>query len=373
MVKKMNFCVVLTVVVLTGCTPIPSDYQSVSTDSSTADVVDSSEEEASTSATSGSENSLAIDEFEYNGKTISVLNDVPSILEKFGTPDKREPFQPVNTLPSFSYSYNSDKIEFNAVEVGGEELPLYISIYDENVKLPEGIHIGCTDEEIKAAYGEPSWDAWGDIYFMCYENEKCEISFNFDSETENDHKLSGIIYTNVDTSSIYYSDHKKRLSSDVDTVPASGDSANGLAGEEFLYNGKEISVLDKPHEKVIPNLGAPFRIDDLSPEGVFLYYFGSETEHIRLETYTYNGEELTKSLFINDKTIKTNKGIGVGCTTADVLAAYGDPLPPTDKNDFSMCYKFGQYEIAFHRNSKDGDIVSFAYINLDTFEKYLKD
>ena len=64
MVKKMNLCVVLTVVVLTGCTPIPSDYQSVSTDSSTADVVDSSEEEASTSATSGSENSLAIDELE---------------------------------------------------------------------------------------------------------------------------------------------------------------------------------------------------------------------------------------------------------------------------------------------------------------------
>ena len=183
--------------------------------------------------------------------------------------------------------------------------------------------------------------------------------------------MSGIFYTNVDTSSIYYSDHKKRLSKDVDTAPASGDSANGLAGEELLYNGKEISVLDKPHEKVIPNLGTPCRVDDLS--GMFLYYFGSETEGVRLETYTYNGEELTKSLFINDKITRTNKDIGVGSTTADVLAAYGNPLPPASEKDTSMCYKFGQYEIAFHRNSKDGDIVSFAYINLDTFEKYLND
>lgn len=373
MVKKMNFCVVLTVVVLTGCTPIPSDYQSVSTDSSTADVADSSEEEASTSATSGSENSLAIDEFEYNGKTISVLNDVPSILEKFGTPDKKEPFQPEYQSGRFSYYFDSEKIELNTVEVDGEELPFYIRISDENVKLPKGVHIGCTEEEVKAAYGEPSKTYTEAAYFMCYENEKYELSFVIGAEMDPVDEVKSIEFINVDTRSKYNFDSKKRLSSDVDTVPASGDSANGLAGEEFLYNGKEISVLDKPHEKVIPNLGAPFRIDDLSPEGVFLYYFGSETEHIRLETYTYNGEELTKSLFINDKTIKTNKGIGVGCTTADVLAAYGDPLPPTDKNDFSMCYKFGQYEIAFHRNSKDGDIVSFAYINLDTFEKYLND
>ena len=355
--KKVNLCALLTIVfVLMGCTPIPTGDQSVATDSSTADVVDPSVEEASTAATSGSEISLSANEFEYNGKAISILDDVPSILEKLGTPDKKEPFQPEYQSGRFSYYFDSEKIELNTVEIDGEELPFYIRIIDENVKLPKGVHIGCTEEEVKAAYGEPSKTYTEAAYFMCYENEKYELSFRIGAEMDPVDEAKSIEFVNVDTRSKY-----------------NFDSNNELAGEEFLYNGKEISVLDKPHEKVIPNLGAPFRIDDLSPEGVFLYYFGSETEHIRLETYTYNGEELTESLFINDKTIKTNKGIGVGSTTADVLAAYGDPLPPTDKNDFSMCYKFGQYEIAFHRNSKDGDIVSFAYINLDTFEKYLND
>ena len=141
--------------------------------------------------------------FEYNGQTVSILDDVQTTLGTLGTPTQEKPSPFSNNGEDVSYVYGSDPntIEYMSLKVEGDELvPDSFIIYDKNVKTSKSVGIGSTEAEIKAAYGDPdnvSKDA--SSYELAYDFGNFALGFDFDKKK----KVNAIIYSNMDTFNKY--------------------------------------------------------------------------------------------------------------------------------------------------------------------------
>lgn len=336
--KKITIpAIVLASVILFGCTPIPTDYET-----------------ASTEATSDSSISLADDQFEFNGKTVSVLDDVPYIFEVLGTPYKKEAFpEPHQDRVDYYYGSDDKYVALNTGNIDGKDCPFYIIICDNNIKTSKGIGLGSTEDEVRAAYGEPT-DSWEEgNHSISYDFERFELVFSFLDE------VCSFEYRNKDVISKYLA-----FLSTIDQ--ANFDSY--LEDYEFNYNGEAISIFDKVQDTQ-SKLGTPYKIDNYAQSGNFAYYYGTESDFIQYNTISVNDSELPRFILIKDRNVRTPGGISVGSTRDEVIDAYNIRTQVFYETFHSISYKFNDYEITFHFDDSDSFVESICYTNIKSHKE----
>jgi len=196
---------------LIGC---GSDASKTSTSTNIKEPAEEAATEATLQSDAGSENNSADKSgtannadaiFEYNGNSISVLNDVKSTITSLGTPIQNKSADPAEYIDyeTLFFGSETDPIEYGVFKLSdGSEVPYFINVYDKNIKTSKGIGIGNTEDEILSAYGEPSDIAdfpEVNIYDIVYDLEGFSISFSLDENK----KVSSITYLNADTDSKY--------------------------------------------------------------------------------------------------------------------------------------------------------------------------
>ena len=137
--------------------------------------------------------SLPDDSFLYKGNVISVLNDVDTTLKALGKKDSEQTSLYTNEA---LYSFDSHAIELETYKVDGEELPKCIYVIASGILTPKNICVGCSKEEVIAAYGEPN---------KVHDDTFSAIEYNFDDTNIvfdiYDEKVDRITIENVETSS----------------------------------------------------------------------------------------------------------------------------------------------------------------------------
>ncbi|RKM55595.1 hypothetical protein D6853_08550 [Butyrivibrio sp. X503] len=137
--------------------------------------------------------SLPDDSFLYKGNVISVLNDVKTTIDALGKKDSEKTSLYTNEN---LYSFDSHAIEFETYKVDGEELPKCIYVIASGILTPKNICVGCSKDEVIAAYGEPN--KVNDDTFSAIEYNFDDTNIVFDIYEE---KVDRITIENVETSS----------------------------------------------------------------------------------------------------------------------------------------------------------------------------
>lgn len=210
MKRRTSFLLVPAIALaLVGCGVVSTDSVSAAAAASTAEVAAATEattidEKISdeVSAPPAQITNSKDASFEYNGNTVSVLDDAKTTLAALGTPEKSEPSAYMNS-ETYYFGTEPDTIEYSAFKLSnGTEAPDFILIHDKNIKTSKGIGIGNTEKEIISAYGKPSEIAdfpEVNIYDLDYDMGSFSISFSLDD----DKKLTSFSYLNNDNSSKY--------------------------------------------------------------------------------------------------------------------------------------------------------------------------
>ncbi|MBR4669908.1 MAG: DUF4309 domain-containing protein [Butyrivibrio sp.] len=96
------------------------------------------------------------DEIEYNGVIVSINDEnMDNVFAAFGEPENTE-----GDRPGYYYTFDSGLVGVSSNiineidEESRQEYPDLISIRDENIKTSKGIHVGSSEDEVKAAYGD---------------------------------------------------------------------------------------------------------------------------------------------------------------------------------------------------------------------------
>ena len=132
---------------------------------------------------------LADDSVEYEGKLISIRNDVETTLNTLGTPDREAPSPYSGSDLCYIYGTDTEYIKFSPYKTSKNKLiPGAISIYDDEVKTSRGIGIGSTEREVLLAYGEPTDEAAEDgSYYISYDLDDICIRFIFNEDKTVEH------------------------------------------------------------------------------------------------------------------------------------------------------------------------------------------
>ena len=97
--------------------------------------------------------SLSDDQIQYNGNVISVMDDLNALLNKLNYPS------PVtygdDDFQSF-YTSKDGLITMETLKKDQFECPIDIIIDNPEINTSHDIHVGCTRDEVIAAYGEPN-------------------------------------------------------------------------------------------------------------------------------------------------------------------------------------------------------------------------
>ncbi|WP_026668332.1 hypothetical protein [Butyrivibrio sp. AE2005] len=127
---------------------------------------------------------LADHELMYNGKVLSVLNDVGKTFEDLGVYDRK-----ITDLPNeFFYVYDTPGIEFATYPAEKDVLPLAIDVSKPGVTTSRNIGVGNTKDEIEAAYGKPSeknnyTGQTGKEYYYKYQFDKFSVCFYLNAKS----------------------------------------------------------------------------------------------------------------------------------------------------------------------------------------------
>ena len=131
--------------------------------------------------------------FEYNGKTVSVLDDLETVKANLGTPTEEQPSPFSDNSGDKLYVFGSDPDTIDLATLDGKVQS--ITVYDYKIKTTKGIGIGSSEEEVLTAYGNSGekTEADGETDIL-YELGKYSIDFFFDRNS----KVITIIYANND-------------------------------------------------------------------------------------------------------------------------------------------------------------------------------
>ena len=167
------------------------------------------------------------------------------------------------------------------------------------------------------------------------------------SDTSNIPEISNVANTSDTPNAVVLSDASY-------TIPESDLS--------FEYNGKSVSVKNDA-KKNIEALGNPTE-EKTSPYNELdkSYIFGNAPDSIELLTI----KDKTQAIVIHDSNVKTSRGIGVGSTCDDVIAAYGGKAPTgVDGIDISIkfSYSYKNYSVSFDIDDKDRVVTAITYSN----------
>lgn len=131
--------------------------------------------------------------FEYNGKTVSVLDDLETVKANLGTPTEESSSPFSDNSDDKLYVFGSDPDTIDLATLDGKVQS--ITVYDYKIKTTKGIGIGSSEEEVLTAYGNSGekTEADGETDIL-YELGKYSIDFYF----HRNGKVISIIYTNND-------------------------------------------------------------------------------------------------------------------------------------------------------------------------------
>lgn len=143
-------------------------------------------------------NNLTDDVVVIKGKTLSVLDNMNSVLDVLGKPSKKDS----ESAPIFSYCFHKNDIQISSVSADNSEYPYSFMFQDKNVSTARGIKVGSSADEVIAAYGEPgeSIDNHDDNFDLdftnllySFENDKYNLTF-----TISNGKVEQFLYINND-------------------------------------------------------------------------------------------------------------------------------------------------------------------------------
>jgi hypothetical protein len=224
MKKKTTTAILLSttmMLALMGCGAASSDTDysasvaEVNTETNTTDDDTSKETDADTDASSdsasadssessGTTTASSDDSFEYNGQTLSILDDLQTTLDKLNSafPNEAQEISDKKTANDF-IAYNYDpvnsgeaQIDIFAFDYNGKQTVGQISIIKESFKTPRGIGVGSSSDDIIKAYGEPTTKAKianGIASMYKYKFDKYNLSFFVDNG-----KVDSIYYFHPD-------------------------------------------------------------------------------------------------------------------------------------------------------------------------------
>lgn len=221
MKKKTTTAIILAttmMLALMGCGAASTDTDSSSDAASVAEVntdteANSSDATADTSSDSASADSSEAadtatastdDSFTYKDKTFSILDDLPTTLDKINAVGTIVPDTPVEIDTGsklYDYDVNGSDSDFTIVTFtdNGKESVGQISLMGPNAKTSKGICVGNSLKELTSAYGEPT-SKTGNGYFYDYKFDNYVLSFD-----TNDDKVYVIYYYNLD----YYNSRRR--------------------------------------------------------------------------------------------------------------------------------------------------------------------
>jgi len=135
-------------------------------------------------------------------------------------------------------------------------------------------------------------------------------------------------------------------------IVANKPSNPSEADASFEYNGKTITYSSDGLETIKTALGKP-TMEDQAPSSDDpsdkLYTYGDSPNSIDL---TEIGGKLA-TISIYDSSLKTARGISIGSTSADVIAAYGDAETTKLDGSTEIDYDFGSYTLIFFLDKSD--------------------
>lgn len=93
---------------------------------------------------------LQDDQFRYDGKVVSILDDVNTLVETINDSNPEE-------YEGQTFYYTEDKaIYLETLDKDGSELPICLTINDYGIATNHNISIGSFRDDVIAAYGEPN-------------------------------------------------------------------------------------------------------------------------------------------------------------------------------------------------------------------------
>lgn len=351
---------------------------------------------------------LADHQFLYNGKVVSVMDDISTIMGNLGrfsnrsTACKEQP----------CYKYDSGYIYFITGVYGNQEIPVDIAIYKPGVLTARNVGIGSSLSDVINAYANCSRSSFslGKDYGVMISLDSCSLCFYFNSKTD---RVTSYAYDNEDSLAKMYpikADIKESTRAIVENVnkqaPASGSNdsaanattapapapaannatpapaannttpaanttqnAGSLAEYEIMLNGKKVSILDDA-ATVQANLGKLEEKDTTRAGSAEEPRYVYSSNNIIFYTFVDNGNELTYDLCVYEKGAKTSRGVGVGDSKDAIVAAYGNPVETyTYYQGFGMKYKFDQFTLYFDFDSNTNKVTDVVFGNNDTITK----
>ena len=167
---------------------------------------DASSDSASVDSSESADTATAStdDSFTYKDKTFSILDDLPTTLDKINAVGTIVPDTPVEIDTGsklYDYDVNGSDSDFTIVTFtdNGKESVGQISLMGPNAKTSKGICVGNSLKELTSAYGEPT-SKTGNGYFYDYKFDNYVLSFD-----TMDDKVYVIYYYNLD----YYNSRRR--------------------------------------------------------------------------------------------------------------------------------------------------------------------
>ncbi len=146
-----------------------------------------------------------------------------------------------------------------------------------------------------------------------------------------------------------------------DKTDPSDTSDNGDPAEKtytFVIESLEIAV-DAPADELLAALGAPKDYSE-SPSCAFsgldkVYIYSG----FRVQTYPLNGKDYIHSIAITDDSVATRKGISIGATREQVLAAYPSP---DEQSETSLIYHSKSRNMSLQFILRDQAVTNIQYL-----------
>ncbi|MBO4457178.1 MAG: hypothetical protein J5802_05635 [Butyrivibrio sp.] len=159
-------------------------------------------------------------------------------------------------------------------------------------------------------------------------------------------------------------EEKESSNEDSEASEVATDSASTGEDAFFVYNGKEVSIVDDV-PAILEALGeADSELTGKYDEGGYYGYSGGD---IYFNTYIVDGVESPNMLSIHSADVKTSRNIGVGDPAGDVIAAYGEPKELSDSEETEEWgikvyeYDFGDFMVDFQ--IEDDKVSDITYMN----------
>ena len=142
-----------------------------------------------------------------------------------------------------------------------------------------------------------------------------------------------------------------------------------ITDDSFECEGKKISVLDDV-DNVLANLGEYEVINKLDDGYCTYQNYNEAVGMIEVETMEFDGKPQVLSIFSSRKDVKTSKGIGLGNTREELIAAYGEPNSKSDDNFHDYVYEYDGYSITFSFGLEES-IQHILYTNTPNYARYV--